>query len=147
MIATYVVFHEDFFLLFKRYLELEKINVPFHHRIFFIFHRAEKNEILEDFFPRGWKNPTKTGKEFGIEWKKVFSIWKKFHFLVATVDLHINAMSSMYFLLLGAGKIIMWTKQLSFLICEKKSVPSFVWSNAYGNKNWSLTQWICIILD
>ena len=23
------------------------------------------------FFPRGWKKNTKTGKEFGIEWKKV----------------------------------------------------------------------------
>ena len=30
----------------------------------------KKNEILEDFFSKGIKKNTKTGKEFGIEWKK-----------------------------------------------------------------------------
>ena len=39
------------------------------------FQRDEKYEILEDFFSEGMKkNNTKTGKEFGIDWKKVKTI-------------------------------------------------------------------------
>ena len=136
-----------FFSSFQKIFRARENQCPFPSSDFFHFSSRWKKYDSGRFFSEGMEKPHKNGKGIRYRMKESLFNMKKFHFLVATVDLHINAMSSMYFLLLGAGKIIMWTKQLSFLICEKKSVPSFVWSNAYGNKNWSLTQWICIILD